>query len=219
LRQWKGFSMLKALVTSGPTRERIDPVRFITNDSSGKQGHAIAAALSARGVDVTLISGPVNIPDPQGVKVIKVESAEQMLAACVAALPVDIAICAAAVSDWRPRDFSANKIKKQEGVDEMTINFVKNPDILKILSKHKQRPKLVIGFAAETENLIENAKEKIKNKGCDWILANDVSGDVFGGDFNKVSLVKADSLEEWERMGKVEVAERLVELGIANLDS
>jgi phosphopantothenoylcysteine decarboxylase/phosphopantothenate--cysteine ligase len=205
--------MLKALVTSGATRERIDPVRFITNDSSGKQGHAIAAALAARGVDVTLVSGIVNIADPQGVKVIKVESAMQMLQACEEALPVDIAICAAAVSDWRPQEFSLSKIKKQDGVDILAINFVKNPDILAILSKHKQRPELVIGFAAETENLIENAKIKIKNKGCNLILANDVSGNVFGGDFNKISLITADgSVDNWNEVSKVEVADKIVRL-------
>jgi phosphopantothenoylcysteine decarboxylase/phosphopantothenate--cysteine ligase len=201
---------LKAIVTSGATRERIDPVRFITNDSSGKQGHAIVQALAARGVDVTLVCGVTQIPAPKGVKIINVESAEEMMAACEAALPVDIAICAAAVSDWQAEKISPQKIKKGGG-DSLMIKFVKTPDILATLSNHKQRPKVVVGFAAETENLIQNAKIKLQNKGCDMILANDVSDGVFGSDYNKVSLITVDTVEDWEQMSKVEVADRLVE--------
>ncbi|MCE3233568.1 MAG: hypothetical protein K0R98_1825 [Rickettsiaceae bacterium] len=204
---------LTALVTSGATRERIDPVRFISNDSSGKQGNAIAAALAAQGVDVTLICGVTTAPIPAGVKVIKAESAEEMLKACEAALPVDIAICAAAVADWRPEIIAQSKIKKQAGIDRLTINLVKTPDILSSISKHKKRPKLVVGFAAETENLLENAKAKLASKGCDWILANDVGQGVFNSDENKVSLLKkTGEVEEWDRMSKADVAQRLVKL-------
>ncbi len=204
---------LKAIVTSGPTRERIDPVRYISNDSSGRQGHAIAAALAAQNVEVALICGPVAISAPDGVRVINVETAEQMLAACVENLPADIAICAAAVCDWRPESVAQNKIKKDAKIDKITLNLIKNPDILATLSNHIQRPKLVIGFAAETENLLENASRKLQSKGCDWIIANNVSDNVFGSDENQVSLLRSDgSIEEWERMSKAQVASRLVNI-------
>jgi phosphopantothenoylcysteine decarboxylase/phosphopantothenate--cysteine ligase len=204
--------MVKAIVTSGATKERIDPVRYISNDSSGKQGHAIAYALAKRNVDVTLISGMVNIPDPEGVKVIKIESAIQMLQAVEANLPADIFIAAAAVCDWQPEFQAQQKIKKQSGEDYLNIKFIKTPDILNIVSNHKNRPKIVVGFAAETENLIENAKKKLINKGCDYILANDVSGDVFGGDENKISLIYNTGVDIWDKMPKTQVAEKLANL-------
>jgi phosphopantothenoylcysteine decarboxylase/phosphopantothenate--cysteine ligase len=207
---------LKALVTSGPTRERLDPVRYISNDSSGKQGHAIAAALAKKGVEVTLISGAVHIPDPAGVKVIKVESALEMLAACEAELPTDIAICAAAVCDWRPETIAPQKIKKQEDTADLNIRFVKNPDILKILSNHIKRPKLVIGFAAETENLTQNAKKKLKSKGCDIIIANDVSKNIFASDENEITVISNDSMKAYERMSKEKVAELVVGIVTSN---
>lgn len=204
--------MLKAIVTSGATKERIDPVRYISNDSSGKQGHAIAYALAKKNIDVTLISGMVNIPAPEGVKVIKVESATQMLEAVEKNLPVDIFIAAAAVCDWRPEFQTQQKIKKISGEDYLNIKFTKNPDILEIVSKHKNRPKIVVGFAAETENIIENATIKLANKGCDYILANDVSGDVFGGAENKISLISHSAVDAWDKMPKTQVAEKLVGL-------
>lgn len=204
--------MLKAIVTSGATKERIDPVRYISNDSSGKQGHAIAYALAKRNVDVTLISAMVNIPDPEGVKVIKIESAIQMLQAVEANLPADIFIAAAAVCDWRPEFQTQQKIKKQSGEDYLNIKFIKTPDILNIVSNHKNRPKIVVGFSAETENLVENAKLKLKNKGCDYILANDVSGDVFGSDDNKISLISKSAIDVWDKMPKKQVAEELANI-------
>lgn len=203
----------KALVTSGPTFEAIDPVRFIGNRSSGKQGHAIAQALSRLGAETTLVSGPVGLPDPAGVTVIHVESANEMLAACEKNLPVDVAVCAAAVSDWRISDGPQKaKIKKDGNGGKRTLNLEENPDILASLAKAgNKRPKLVIGFAAETGDLIKHAKAKLKSKGCDWILANDVSADTgtFGGDENHVHLVNAKGVEDWPRQTKTEVAEHL----------
>src|SRR6476646_4413267 len=175
----------RVLVTSGPTHEPIDPVRYIANRSSGKQGHAIAAAAAAAGADVTLVSGPVNVPDPSGVKVIKVETARDMLISVEHALPVDIAIFAAAVADWRVANAGEQKLKKQAGKTTPELSFVENPDIIATIARRKtQRPKLVVGFAAETENVLANAKAKLAKKGCDWILANDVSAQsgVMGGD-------------------------------------
>lgn len=198
-----------ALVTSGPTHEPIDPVRYIANRSSGKQGHAIAAALAALGARVTLVSGPVALADPPGVTVRRVETAREMLAACEAALPADIAIFAAAVADWRVAQEAGQKLKKQAGAAAPTLNMALNPDILATLSVHAQRPALVIGFAAETEHVVRHAREKLARKGCDWIVANDVSGDVMGGPENTVHLVTADAVEDWPRMPKADVAERL----------
>jgi phosphopantothenoylcysteine decarboxylase/phosphopantothenate--cysteine ligase len=199
------------LVTSGPTHEPIDPVRYIANRSSGKQGHAIAAALAALGARVTLVSGPVTLPDPPGVAVVRVESAREMLAACEAALPADAAVFAAAVADWRAAGAAAQKLKKEPGVAPPPLALTLNPDILATIAglAAAQRPRLVVGFAAETQNVVAHAKEKRVRKGCDWILANDVSGDVMGGAENTVHLVTADGVEDWPRMAKEKVAERL----------
>lgn len=207
-KQLKG---LKALVTSGPTREPIDPVRFIANRSSGKQGHAIAAALARAGADVTLICGPVSIPDPQGIKTIHVESAADMLAASENALPSDIAVCAAAVSDWSPEKRQAKKIKKGENKKPPSLKLKENPDILHTLANHKHRPSLVIGFAAETNDLEANAKAKLKSKKCDWILANDISENTFGSDQNHVYLITSSNVIDWKPMSKKAIADKLVE--------
>jgi phosphopantothenoylcysteine decarboxylase/phosphopantothenate--cysteine ligase len=201
------------LVTSGPTHEPIDPVRYIANRSSGKQGHAIAAAAAAAGADVTLVSGPVSVPDPHGVKVIKVETALQMLQAVERVLPVDVAIFAAAVADWRAANTSEQKLKKHAGKATPELSLIENPDILATIAKRKtQRPKLVIGFAAETEDVIANAKAKLASKGCDWILANDISprSGVMGGDRNTITLVRASGTEAWKPQSKNEVAATLV---------
>lgn len=199
-----------ALVTSGPTREAIDPVRYLGNRSSGRQGHAIAAALARLGARVTLVSGPVHLPDPPGVTVRRIESAREMLAACEAALPADIAVCAAAVADWRPAQDQALKIKKVPGEAPPPLALAENPDILATLSRPgPRRPRLVVGFAAETNNVIANAEAKRARKGCDWIVANDVSGDVMGGTENAVHIVTAEGVEDWPRMRKDEVARRL----------
>ncbi|MDW8314117.1 MAG: bifunctional phosphopantothenoylcysteine decarboxylase/phosphopantothenate--cysteine ligase CoaBC [Rhodovarius sp.] len=198
-----------ALVTSGPTHEALDPIRYIANRSSGRQGHAIAAALAALGARVTLISGPVAIPDPPGVSVQRVQTAAEMLAACEAALPADVAVCAAAVADWRPAQAGAQKLKKRPGEPPPPIALALNPDILATLGQHALRPRLLIGFAAETEQVIAHAQEKLQRKGCDWILANDVSGDVMGGSLNQVHLVTREGVEEWPRLPKEEVAARL----------
>ena len=203
----------RALVTSGPTYEAIDPVRFIGNRSSGKQGHAIAAALARAGAAVTLVSGPVALPDPVGVKIVRIESAREMLAACEAALPADIAVFAAAVADWRVEDAAAQKIKKPAGGGALTtLHFAENPDILASIAGRKQgRPALVVGFAAETEKVVEHAAAKRARKGCDWILANDVSAGTgtFGGDANTIHLVTESGTEDWPRLTKQQVAERL----------
>ncbi len=205
---------LKALVTSGPTFEPLDPVRFIGNRSSGKQGHAIAEALALAGADVTLVAGPVKEPAPRLVRALHVETAQEMLDACLKSLPVDIAVCAAAVADFRPEEASDRKIKKS-GKEPMTVRLVQNPDILATLSQSNRRPKLVIGFAAETNDGLENAKKKLANKGCDWLVLNDVSGGkVFGQDSNIVTLLQKSgaevSSETWPQMGKKEVARDLV---------
>ncbi|RKK02198.1 bifunctional phosphopantothenoylcysteine decarboxylase/phosphopantothenate--cysteine ligase CoaBC [Pseudoroseomonas wenyumeiae] len=197
------------LVTSGPTHEPIDPVRYIANRSSGKQGHAIAGALAALGARVTLVSGPVTQPDPVGVTVVRIESAREMLAACEAALPADAAICAAAVADWRTAREAGQKLKKIPGEAPPPLELALNPDILATLSTHAMRPGLVVGFAAETENVVPNAIAKRARKGCDWIVANDVSGDVMGGAENAVHLVTAAGVEDWPRLPKEEVARRL----------
>ena len=197
------------LVTSGPTHEPIDPVRYIANRSSGKQGHAIAAALAALGARVTLVSGPVAIPDPPGVTVRRVETARDMLAACEAALPADAAIFAAAVADWRSAAAPTQKLKKQPGEAPPPLPLALNPDILATIAQHPHRPRLLIGFAAETERVVEHAREKRIRKGCDWIVANDVSGDVMGGDANTVHVITAEGIEDWPRLSKAEVATRL----------
>lgn len=202
----------RVLVTSGPTVEPIDPVRFIANRSSGKQGHAIAQALQELGASVTLVSGPVPLPDPIGVTVVKVETALEMLAACQAALPADLVVCAAAVADWRVATPSAEKTKKADGMPPPTLQMVANPDILATLAAPgPARPKVVVGFAAETEKLIEHAKAKLARKGCDLIVANDVSpaSGTFGSDDNHVHLVSAAGVEAWPPLSKVLVARRL----------
>lgn len=212
-RQGSGPSPLSGrhvLVTSGPTHEPIDPVRYIANRSSGKQGHAIAAALAALGARVTLVSGPVAQPDPPGVAVVRVESAREMLAACEAALPADGAICAAAVADWRTAREADQKMKKVPGAVPPPLELALNPDILAtIAAAGPRRPRLVVGFAAETEQVVANAVAKRAKKGCDWIVANDVSGDVMGGAENAVHLVTESGVEDWPRMAKEEVARRL----------
>jgi phosphopantothenoylcysteine decarboxylase/phosphopantothenate--cysteine ligase len=199
----------RALVTAGPTIEAIDPVRFLSNRSSGKQGYAIAAALAALGADVTLVSGPTNLPAPTGVNRVSVETAREMLAASQKALPLDVAVMVAAVADWRPSATANAKIKKDKaGVSALSL--VENPDILATLAKPgKKRPKLVIGFAAETDHVEENARAKIAKKGCDWIVANDVSGDVMGGADNEVMLITKAGAETWPLMAKDAVARKL----------
>jgi phosphopantothenoylcysteine decarboxylase/phosphopantothenate--cysteine ligase len=203
-----------AIVTSGPTHEPIDPVRYIANRSSGKQGHAIAAALAALGARVTLISGPVSVPDPPGVSVSRVETAQQMLEAATAALPADIAVCAAAVADWRVANASDGKIKKSAGEAAPALELVPNPDILAMLSAAgPSRPRLVVGFAAETDDLLANAAVKLRRKGCDWIVANDVSPatGIMGGEDNTIHLITAAGVEDWPNLPKQRVAERLAE--------
>ncbi|RDJ26774.1 bifunctional phosphopantothenoylcysteine decarboxylase/phosphopantothenate synthase [Bosea caraganae] len=202
----------RVLITSGPTHEPIDPVRYIANRSSGKQGHAIAAAAAAAGASVTLVSGPVTIPDPAGVETIHVESAREMLAAVESALPADIAIFAAAVADWRVAEAAPGKLKKQAGAEAPALALVENPDILAtVAAREIDRPALVVGFAAETDNVIDYARAKLARKGCDLIVANDVGGTgVMGGDANTVHLVSADNVETWPTLPKSEVATRLI---------
>ena len=210
----------RAMVTSGPTYEAIDPVRYIANRSSGKQGHAIAAALAGLGAQTTLISGPTKLPDLAGVTTVHIESARDMLVACEAALPSDIAICAAAVSDWRMASEAVQKLKKHGG-EPPDLTLTENPDILKHLSgPGPRRPQLVVGFAAETENVVANARAKIDRKKCDWILANDVSPDsgVFGGDANTIHFINADQAEAWPKMSKTDVAARLAARIAAHLN-
>ncbi|MCR5872661.1 MULTISPECIES: bifunctional phosphopantothenoylcysteine decarboxylase/phosphopantothenate--cysteine ligase CoaBC [unclassified Sphingomonas] len=197
------------LVTAGPTHEPIDPVRYIANRSSGKQGFAIAGALAALGARVTLVSGPVMLPTPADVDRVDVETAQQMAAAVDAVLPVDAAVMVAAVADWRAGDAAEQKIKKGEAAPALAL--VENPDILAGLAKSDRRPSLLIGFAAETERVVEHAVAKRARKGADWIVANDVSGDVMGGDANLVHLVTASGVESWERLAKADVARRLAE--------
>ncbi|NQY98081.1 MAG: bifunctional phosphopantothenoylcysteine decarboxylase/phosphopantothenate--cysteine ligase CoaBC [Henriciella sp.] len=203
-----------ALVTAGPTREPLDPVRFLSNHSSGKQGYAIAGALAAAGARVTLVSGPVEVPVPAGVDLVPIETAREMLEACETALPADVFVSVAAVADWRPSRAAAKKMKLKEGEGDPhpTLELSENPDILATLSrKKKRRPRLVIGFAAETHDVEDLAVAKLKRKRCDWIVANDVSGDVMGGAMNQVSLVTRQGIEDrWPRMTKEDVAVRLV---------
>lgn len=194
------------IVTAGPTHEPIDPVRYIANRSSGRQGFAIAGALAALGARVTLIAGPVTLPTPAGVDRVDIETALEMAAAVDAALPADAAVMVAAVADWRVTP-SPQKIKK--GARSPTLILVENPDILATLARSPHRPRLLIGFAAETERVIDYATAKRVRKGADWIIANDVSGDVMGGDANTVHIVTASGIESWERMAKDDVATRL----------
>lgn len=210
----------RVLVTTGPTHEPIDPVRYIANRSSGKQGMAIARAAARHGADVVMVSGPTNLLDPSGVKVVRVETAEQMLQTAEAALPADVAICAAAVADWRAPTAAREKIKKATPTHELTLELVQNPDILQAIAHPgPRRPELVVGFAAETENVVSAAKQKRIAKNCDWIVANDVSAGtgVMGGDRNTIHLVTAEGVEDWPEMTKDEVAERLMQRIAATL--
>jgi phosphopantothenoylcysteine decarboxylase/phosphopantothenate--cysteine ligase len=206
---------LKAILTAGPTYEPIDPVRYIANRSSGKQGYAIASALADAGAQTVLVSGPVELTPPARVKLVRVETAREMWAACEAELPADLAICAAAVADWRAESTAASKLKKRNSAP--TLALVENPDILAGLSRHaSHRPKLVIGFAAETDDIIANASTKRLAKGCDWIIANDVAtnaqgASVMGSDHNRVHLLTANGAEAWPELTKAEVARRLVD--------
>jgi phosphopantothenoylcysteine decarboxylase / phosphopantothenate---cysteine ligase len=220
LRSGTALAGKRILVTSGPTIEPIDPVRFIANRSSGKQGHAIAAAAAAAGANVVLVSGPVHQADLPGVAVVKVETAGEMLKAVEDALPADAAIFAAAVADWRIDNASSRKIKKKQG-RAPTFTLIENPDILSTIAHRKTgRPRLVIGFAAETEDVVANARAKLARKGCDWIVANDVSPEsgVMGGDTNTVHLVMASGVESWPPQAKADVARRLIERIAAALD-
>jgi phosphopantothenoylcysteine decarboxylase/phosphopantothenate--cysteine ligase len=203
---------VKALVTAGPTHEPLDPVRYIANRSSGKQGYAIATALAEAGADTTLVSGPVELHVPAGVKILQVQTAREMLATCESALPTDVAVCTAAVADWRPEIAAAQKLKKRKDSSPPAIALAENPDILATLSHGSPRPRLVIGFAAETENVVAYAQKKLARKGCDWIVANDVSPgtNIMGGDKNRVHLITAGSVEDWPLLDKAEVARRLV---------
>jgi phosphopantothenoylcysteine decarboxylase/phosphopantothenate--cysteine ligase len=200
-----------ALVTAGPTREPLDPVRFLSNQSSGKQGYAIADALVQAGAATTLISGPVGIAAPPGVKLVKVETAREMLAACESALPADVAVFTAAVADWRPETVANRKLKKRDNASAPDIKLAQNPDILATLAHGARRPRLVIGFAAETDDVIAHAKAKLASKGADWIVANDVSPQtgVMGGENNTVHLVTASGVEDWPQLDKREVGRRL----------
>ena len=202
----------KVVVTAGPTREPIDPVRFISNHSSGKQGYAIARAAASLGADTVLISGPVSLSAPAGVKLIRVETAQEMLTACESEMPSDLAVFTAAVADWRVATMAPEKLKKITS-GPPSLQLTENPDILATISKHRQRPRLVVGFAAETERIAEHAREKLKKKGCDIIVANDVSSKsgVFGGDSNTVHLITAAGVESWSPMSKDDVALRLME--------
>ena len=219
-RQELPLNGIRSLVTSGPTLEAIDPVRYLANRSSGKQGHAIAAALSRLGAATTLVSGPSHQPDPVGVKMVKVETAVQMLDACESTLPVDVAILAAAVSDWRVETAEISKIKKGSDKKPPALTLVENPDILATLSAvGNARPRLVIGFAAETDDVIANATQKRAKKGCDWIVANDVKPETgtFGGNANTVHLITEDGVDDWPTQSKAAVAERLVERVVETL--
>ena len=204
----------RIVMTSGPTHEPIDPVRYIANRSSGKQGHAIASALAHLGADVRLVSGPVAIPDPRDVTVTRVETAREMLAAVEALLPADAGIFVAAVADWRTADAAGEKIKKVAGEGPPALKMVENPDILATIGHHAMRPGLVVGFAAETQNVVDNANAKLAKKGADLIVANDVSpeGGVMGGDRNTVRIVSAAGVETWDEMSKDEVADKVAAL-------
>lgn len=216
----KPLTGFKAVITAGPTYEPIDPVRFIGNRSSGKQGYAIAQALADEGADVTLISGPTSLSSPANVKLIKIETADEMYQATINSLPSDIAVCTAAVSDWKAENATDQKMKKRSSGETPTLKLTENPDILKTISTHKHRPRLVVGFAAETQNTLENAMEKLKSKGCDWIIANQVgekSNPVFGSNENEVILVSSAQSEPWPRLSKQAVAHRLVQKIISHM--
>jgi phosphopantothenoylcysteine decarboxylase/phosphopantothenate--cysteine ligase len=202
----------KVVITAGPTREPIDPVRFISNHSSGKQGYAIAKAAVELGAETILISGPVSLPIPSGVQVMPVETAQEMLEICEGEMPADIAIFTAAVADWRVASEAPEKLKKTSGAAP-SLTLTENPDILATISRSAKRPHVVVGFAAETGNVTENASQKLKKKGCDLIVANDVSkgSGVFGGERNTVQLVSAAGVEDWPQMSKDEVARKLIE--------
>ena len=215
------LNSIRAIITSGPTYEAIDPVRFIGNRSSGAQGSAIASALARLGADVTFITGPSTVNYPDGVKIVKVETADEMFSAVNEALPAEVAIFVAAVSDWKIENVQRQKIKKSSGQKAPSLVLAENKDILSYVSNLKQdRPKLVIGFAAESENILENASTKRGKKGCDWIVANDVSlgSGVMGGKSNKVSLISETNTENWPDMSKENVAERLVEKILKHLN-
>ncbi len=202
----------RVLITAGPTREPIDPVRYISNHSSGKQGYALAAQAAKMGAEVTLVSGPVALAVPAGVKLVSVETADQMLAACEAVKNPDLIICAAAVADWKIANAAPQKLKKNDKAEAPSLNFATNPDILKTLSNLKMgRAKLIVGFAAETENVIKNAQAKLQRKGCDLIIANDVSDGVFGTNENAVHVISAKGVESWPQLSKNEVARRVLE--------
>ncbi|MBB6260026.1 phosphopantothenoylcysteine decarboxylase/phosphopantothenate--cysteine ligase [Paenochrobactrum gallinarii] len=205
----------KIIMTSGPTHEPIDPVRYIANRSSGKQGHAIARELARLGAEVQLVSGPVTIADPAGVQVVHVETAREMQAAVESLLPADAAVMVAAVADWRTENEAHQKIKKQAGETAPTLKMTENPDILASIGHHPRRPQLVVGFAAETQDLLENALKKLDKKGADWIVANDVTEEngisVMGGDHNLPRIVTRDGIEEWPQMSKQDVAEKLAQ--------
>ena len=211
---------LDILVTAGPTHEAIDPVRYISNKSSGKQGIEIAKAFHKLGANVNLVLGPSKESIPTGINIINIKTAKEMLTEIKKLKNIDIAICAAAVSDWTIDKPSTNKIKKQN-INKPVLNLSLNPDILEYISnKNDNRPKLVIGFAAETNNLIKNAKEKLKKKNCDWIVANDVSKnpEIFGGDNNCISLVTKNNVDDWDTCSKKEVAEKLAIKAIENFE-
>lgn len=205
------LSGYSALVTAGPTQEPLDPVRYLSNHSSGKQGYAIAGALARAGAQTTLISGPVALAPPAHTKLVKVTTAREMLAACEAVLPVDVAVFTAAVADWRPETLANQKIKKKDGQPAPAIALAANPDILATVARHPHRPGLVVGFAAETEHVVRHAQDKRAKKGCDWIVANDVSPGtgIMGGDQNRVHLVTGAGVEDWPLMDKADVAARL----------
>lgn len=216
----KSLAGRHVLVTSGPTHEPIDPVRYIANRSSGKQGHAIAAAAAQAGARVTLVSGPVSLPDPKGVAVLHVETAAQMLDAVRESLPADVAIFTAAVADWRTAASSPSKLKKGRTKSPPSLELVENGDILRtVASSGRDRPGLVVGFAAETDDVITHARKKRKDKGADWIVANDVSPStgIMGGDRNRVHLLTASGMEEWPEMSKEAVAQRLIERAASHL--
>jgi phosphopantothenoylcysteine decarboxylase/phosphopantothenate--cysteine ligase len=208
----KPLAGLKAIVTSGPTQEPIDPVRFVANRSSGKQGHAIAKALADLGASVTLVTGPTSLPAPTGgVKTLRIETAREMLESCRKSLPADIFVAAAAVSDWHPESYSSSKLKKTSDTP-VSLTLAQNPDILSTLSaKGPSRPRLVIGFAAETNDVVANARAKLAKKGCDWLVANSVSdaNPVFGSDENQVYFLNSGAVEEWPKASKDDVAKKL----------
>jgi phosphopantothenoylcysteine decarboxylase / phosphopantothenate---cysteine ligase len=211
----------RVLITAGPTHEPIDPVRYIANRSSGKQGYALARAAARLGARVTLISGPTALPPPGGVRLIGVETARQMLEAVFASLPADIAVCAAAVADWRSAEEAGRKLKKAPGREAQDLPLVRNPDILASLARAGgNRPALLIGFAAETEDIVDNARNKWRDKGADWIIANDVSlgSGIMGGDDTRIHLVSGEGVEDWQSMSKDELAERLLRRAASALD-